>query len=295
MKNYGPFITLCCMVLLAYTHEIAQARPRVSIITSVKFGGDFIKGFMEDITRQTIFDDCELIMINADSPDNEEDTIKEYVKRYPNIIYKKLSYDPGLYGVWNLAISMSKANFITNANLDDRLAPHSLEYRARELENNPQADLVYSNAYVTYKPNATFEDPAVAWVWVKEEFSRSAMFHCLPGSYPMWRTSLHTKAGLFNAAFKHSGDYEMWLRAVSKGCVFKKLPEVTGLYYFNPKGLSTNPAYKKAEVETALLRQKYSYFWEPPKKQSPKKPSKQKPIKQSNNHPISLRFSAKKT
>jgi hypothetical protein len=33
----------------------------------------------------------------------------------------------------------------------------------------------------------------------------------------------------------------MWLRAAQKGSVFHKMDEAVGLYYFNPKGISTNP------------------------------------------------------
>ena len=45
--------------------------PKISIITSVYDGDDYIESFLEDITRQTIFKDkCELIMVNANSPGN---------------------------------------------------------------------------------------------------------------------------------------------------------------------------------------------------------------------------------
>ena len=39
---------------------------------------EFIEPYLEDITRQTIFKDkCELILINANSPGNEEPIIKK--------------------------------------------------------------------------------------------------------------------------------------------------------------------------------------------------------------------------
>ena len=50
--------------------------PKISIITSLYKGGEYIKGFLEDIVNQTIFKDkCELIIIDANSPDNEKDII----------------------------------------------------------------------------------------------------------------------------------------------------------------------------------------------------------------------------
>ena len=39
---------------------------------------------------QTIFDRSELIIIDADSPDGEERIISHYMKRHPNIVYKRM-------------------------------------------------------------------------------------------------------------------------------------------------------------------------------------------------------------
>jgi glycosyltransferase involved in cell wall biosynthesis len=95
--------------------------PKISIITSLYKGGDFVRGFLDDIITQTIFEEkCELIIIDANSPDNEKDIILEYQKKYPNIIYARLEADPGIYACWNTAIEMSRGEFVTNANVDDR-------------------------------------------------------------------------------------------------------------------------------------------------------------------------------
>ncbi|MDP3889521.1 MAG: glycosyltransferase [bacterium] len=216
--------------------------PRVSIITSMYKGDMFIQGFLADIVQQIIFDECELILVNANSPDHEEDIIKEYCKKYPNIRYIKLTHDPGIYSVWNFAIKSARAAYITNANIDDRLSPHCYELHAHALDTNPEIDLVYSDYYWSNKPNETFEeiDKAQATRSVLPEFSKKAMCYCLPNNHPMWRKSMHDKYGFFDESYKRVGDYEMWLRAVSQGALFKKVSEILGVYYFNPKGLSTD-------------------------------------------------------
>ena len=102
--------------------------PKISIITSLYKGGAYIKGFLEDIVNQTIFEEkCELIIVDANSPDNEKDIILEYQKKYPNIVYSRLDKDPGIYACWNTAIEMSRGQFLTNANVDDRKSVKSLE------------------------------------------------------------------------------------------------------------------------------------------------------------------------
>ena len=83
----------------------------------------------------------------------------------------------------------------------------------------------------------------------------------MPHASPMWKRSLHDDAGKFDDTFKSAGDWEMWLRAASKGKKFKKIPNVLGLYYFNPKGISTNPdnfSWKQAEEKKVF--EKYKDF-----------------------------------
>lgn len=255
------FISLVSVHVLSAQQDV-QRSPRVSIITSVYKGDDFIAGFLSDITRQTIFDQCELIMINANSPGDEEPIILEYMKKFPNIIYKKLDKDPGLYAVWNLAINVAKAPFITNANLDDRRNPESLEMHVRALEKNEHIDLVYSDFYVTFGVNETFEHNKHQYAIMPDEFSPNVMHKCITGPQPMWRKSVHDRCGYFDESFVAGGDFEMWNRAVSKGSTFLKVPGLSGLYYYNPKGLSTDVEKQSIQdAELARINELYSYMW----------------------------------
>ena len=235
----------------------AEDLPRVSIITSIYNGDEYIRPFLEDITRQTIFEDkCELILINANSPGNEEEVIQEYLEKYPdNIIYKRLEEDPGVYGVWNMGVEMASGEYLTNANLDDRKATNSLERHARELYTSKDIDLVYGDSYVVHTAN-------IQWENIKhdvkkynfDQFSKEAMLRSnLPHNNPMWRRTLHDKHGLFETKYRSAGDWEFWLRCAFAGAQFKKINQVLGIYYFNPVGISTNketePSKKKEEFE----------------------------------------------
>ena len=218
--------------------------PKVSIITSVYDGDEFIRPFLEDITRQTIFEDkCELILINANSPGNEEEVIQEYLEKYPNnIIYKSLEEDPGIYGVWNIGVEMATGEYLTNANLDDRKAINSLERHAAELFVNEEVDLVYADSFITNAPNEKYEEnTSEGQRYNFDSFSFENLLRGnMPHNNPMWRRDYHDKYGLFDAEYKSAGDWEMWLRGASQGAKFKKINQILGLYYMNPKGISTN-------------------------------------------------------
>ncbi len=226
--------------IAAIINEKNDLHPRISIITSLFKGDLFIKGFLEDISRQTIFNECELIVINAASPGNEEPIILDYVHKYPNIVYIKLKRDPGLYAVWNMAIRMARGEFIANANIDDRLHPQCYEVFLKTLLKHPEVDLVYSDFYYSTTPNETYENNDHMHIEHMPEFDKEPLWRgtCLPNNHPLWRKSMHTKYGYFNEWYKIIGDYEMWLRAVSGGAKFMRVDGAYGTFYINRSGLS---------------------------------------------------------
>ena len=255
------FLLLLSLLGAALSHAL----PRVSIITSVYKGREFIEGFLADITRQTIFKDCELIIINADSPENEEPIILRYCAEFPNIIYVRLDSDPGLYAVWNLAIKMSHAPYITNANVDDRRNPEVLAIHAQALDEHPEIDLVYSGVLVTYEPNQTYENNTYRWVIETIDFAPNVMYKCLPGPMPMWRKSMHERFGYFREDFSSSADWEFWVRGVSKGASYLRIPMMAGLWYVNPHGLSTDPdeaKSRKRSEEDQWIVNTYCSLWQ---------------------------------
>ena len=219
--------------------------PKISFITSMYNGEEHFEGFMEDITGQTIFEEkCELVLLNCNSEQNEDEMIKPWLEKYPNNIkYIKLDEDPGIYAAWNLAIKESSGDFLSNANLDDRKSNTFAEKMAKILYANEDVDCVYSENYVTNRPNETFDNNSSnGQVYPAPEFSKQEMLrgnapHCMP----MWRKSLHEQFGYFKEDFKSASDWEFWLRCAYGGSLFKKVRDRLGLYYFNPKGISSNP------------------------------------------------------
>ncbi len=224
-------------------------------------GDDFIKNFMENITSQTIFEShCELIMINANSPDSEEVVIKEYMQKYPNNIkYEKLDKDPGIYAVWNRAIEMSTGEYITNANLDDIRREDCIELQAKTLYNNTEVGLVFNDNYQTRDPNMNFfsEEVNTRYISTNEVTFDSLLRGNAPHNSPMWRKDIHDKYGKFDEQYRSAGDWDMWLRATKQGMKIKKIHIPLGLYYFNPKGISTNKendSWKREEEQSVIMK-----------------------------------------
>ncbi len=215
--------------------------PKATIITSLYRGRKFIRKFLENIINQTFFDHCELLIVDANSPENEQEIINEYLQKYSNINYLKLKETIGIYEAWNLAIQESNSEFITNANIDDLHSYNGLELKIKALIENPLVDVVYSDVYYSFLANLPFE--IAEKCNLRTNLPVANKFNLLkfnsPHNSPMWRRALHNKIGYFDTSYKSSADYEFWLRAAFSGSSFMKLPEPVVLYYHNPQGMST--------------------------------------------------------
>lgn len=223
-----------------------QSKPQVlvSVLTSLYRGGDFIEQFLDNITGQDIFDDyCELIIVDADSPEDEASTIQRYVAKHPNINYMRMNYRIGIYDAWNVAAQAARGAYLTNANLDDLRRPDSFQLQAAALDNLPFVDVVYQDLYYTFDPGLSFGE--IADFGHKTNLPIVTLHNLVeynsPHNAPMWRRSLHDELGWFDTHLKSAGDYEFWFRCLAAGKIFYKTNDPHVVYYQNPDGLSTRP------------------------------------------------------
>ena len=213
----------------------------VSVIVSLFKGSEYIRSFLEMILSQTYLKNCEIIFIDANSPEGEESIICEYMKSFSNIVYKRINYTIGIYEAWNTAIQMARGKYITNANLDDIRAPNSIEIQAAYLNNFPFVDAVYQDFYYTLDYNLTFNQ--IRDIGFKSSLpnitaNKLLTFNPLHNA-PMWRRNLHDELGLFDTTFKSAGDWEFWLRCLEHNKIMLKTPGEHVAYFHNPKGIST--------------------------------------------------------
>jgi len=241
--------------------------PSVTCYCPIFKGGQFIKGYMEDMLRQTIFKEVQFFILDCASPDNEAEIIEPYAKQHPNITYKRLDKDPGLYPAWNFCIQNTNGNFLTNWNVDDRKTPWSLEIMRDRLVLNDDIDLVYGNTVMSSIPNEIWSNITSKYTYICNETDswkdllRNNNPHCMP----MWRRSIHDRFGYFDEDYLTSSDADLWLKAAKGGSQMKKIDDTVGIYYYNPTGRSSNPETLKQMVyEVNEMRRKYEPNYKSP-------------------------------
>jgi glycosyltransferase involved in cell wall biosynthesis len=242
-------------------HLVRKRARLVTAIASLYRGGAYIEHFLENITTQTIFTDaCELIIVDAASPDGEATIIERYIARHPNIRLLRLDRRIGIYEAWNLAIAEARGEYLTNTNVDDVRRHDSLELQAATLEALPGIDVVYQDVLYALSPNVSYE--LASRVGLKSRLPLVGHTTLLssnpPHNAPMWRRRLHDELGCFNTAYSSAADLEFWFRCVSAGKTFFKLDDPHVVYYHNPEGASTrsdSPGTREArEIGSAYAK-----------------------------------------
>ena len=235
-------------------------KPLVSIITTFHEGEKYLNNFMDNITNQTIFGDCELIIVDANSKGTEEETIKKYSKKHHNIVYVRLDEKLAVTPSLNLAIQRSESEFITFAFLDDVKAEDCVEKLYNSIVEDSEVDLVYGDVYQTAVPNETFNESFDYELFDHSQFkfSKENMVKCLPGPMPLWRKLMHERNGFLDTTISVPCDWEMWLRAVASGSRFKKINDIVGLYLVG--GRSQQNKTKVCEEEAKIFF-KYSHVF----------------------------------
>lgn len=232
---------------------MAQASPiKVSAIMSLYKAEKFVASALENLLRQTMLDQMEIIVINADSPQNEEEIVKIFQRQYPErIVYHRTPHET-LYASWNYAALYARGKYLINANADDRLRHDAYEVMSGTLDRHDGIGLVYADVYATscLEDITEFQELEPPKYWgrfYRQEYSYDSLRQgCYIGAQPMWRKSLHEEFGLFDPQYVVAGDWEFWLRA-GAGSEFMHIPECLGLYYNNPDGLENcnGPAHGK--------------------------------------------------
>lgn len=250
MENKRPFrvpeVTPC-----------AEDRFAVTAIVSTYNSEEFMRGCLEDLVEQTLFqkDALEILVIDSGSQQNERAIVEEFQKANSNIVYVRTEREP-LYAAWNRAIGLARGRYLTNANTDDRHREDALELMARTLDERPEIALVYGDMAMSSTPNEIFATARKPHIYRFADFDRMNLLgdgRC--GPQPMWRKKLHAELGGFVEEFKVASDYEWWVR-VSETYPLLRIPEVLSLYLKRPDSIE-NRQLAVAEAETELIQKYY--------------------------------------
>lgn len=233
--------------------------PKVSCIVSLYNAERFVRGRLDDLLAQTLYQQgqLEIVVVNSGSKQGERYILRDYLGC---VTYIESLREP-IYVSWGRGIKIATGDYVTNANADDRLRPDALEVMARALDEHPDVGLVYADAFVTSTENARWGEPCaisakppyfgqIKW----PDFDLKLLLQgYYGGPNPMWRQSLHADYGLFDESFQLAGDFEFALRLAAHGVKFLHISQALTLFFDDGAGIN-NPEQSGMEARRALLR-----------------------------------------
>jgi hypothetical protein len=197
---------------------------KLTVMVSIYESGQFIENRLENLMQCDCLNDIEIWCVNANSPDEKDDTIPQ---KFP-VNYIKLDRRISVYETWNYIIEKSQGQFITNGNTDDIVAPNCYSRLMAHLDIH---DFAYCSWYSTHIPNQqwnsmTYIDPGGRPGYFNGDINAGGVGH-----FPVWRRSLHEKLGGFDTDFQALADAEWWARCFYVGkAKFIWVNELLGCY-----------------------------------------------------------------
>ena len=131
---------------------------KVSVIVPVYNVEEYLAPCLDSLVKQTL-QDIEIIVVNDGSPDNSQEIIDRYVKKYPNLVKAMIKENGGQASARNMALEIAKGEYINFVDSDDwvRIDMYENMYKKAKEED---ADIVVCNTTDYYEDYAVYHKPA---------------------------------------------------------------------------------------------------------------------------------------
>ena len=191
--------------------------PLVTAMVSTWCGERYLAGCLDDLLAQTLQARLEIVVVDACSPQREAELVRSYQVRHPNLHYVRTPSREDTSAAFNRATALARGVYLTTANVDDRHHPEFLATMVGVLEQVPFG-LAYADSAISRSDNETFAETAATERFAWPHYTpATALSCCLFGAQPVWRRSLHQRAGEWSSAGGFANDQDMFLRLARVG------------------------------------------------------------------------------
>jgi len=205
----------------------------VSAVVSTFNAQRFIRGRLQNLVNQTLYQKglLEIIVIDSGSQEDEESIVREFSSKYRNIFYLRTEQRETVYGAWNRGIAMARGRYFINANTDDRFIDDALEKLSDILEKQPAVDAAYGDWLYTETENDYIDSSSPKKIYEYPDFYPPLLFyHQFTSHALMIRRSIFSEIGLFNNHYEVFGDRDWVFRFTSAGFQAIHIQQLVGLY-----------------------------------------------------------------
>lgn len=226
----------------------------VSTITPCFRMKKYLRRFLDDLPKQTMFNQIEVVLDHNEPDDEEISWVKDFQKKYPDrlkhIIVDKV--DP--IGVsMNRCIREASGEFLAIWNVDDLRTDDSLELQYEKIiEEN--LGVVFGDFLIVKSFGSRDGKFVDCSKFSDSDFMRSMVF----GPFFMFRKGACEKAGYFDEQLRSGADFDLAIR-LSANEKAAYVPGLLGYYLNEGLGASTRPNSVQA-LERTVIELRYGIF-----------------------------------
>ena len=267
--DYGAWLAQHAFDPMAARARLAslRTRPTFSVILPVCDPEPRdLERALTSVERQ-IYPDWELcITDDASTSASVRAILANFVAREPRARLVRLEAREHVHGASNAAIGLARGPFLAFLDHDDELTPDALLEVAALLEDDPEADLIYSD-HDLLGEDGRRQSPRFAPDWSPELLLSYMYIRHLK----VYRADLVKAVGGFRPGFEGSADYDLALRLVERTEKVRHIPRI--LYHWRAargsiaRATSTKPYSVEAgrrALEDAVARRSIAATVEQP-------------------------------
>lgn len=113
----------------------------ISVIIPIYNVEKYLRQCVDSVLKQTIKEKIEVILVNDGSTDSSEQIMREYEKKFPEIIRAISQENRGLSATRNVALNIAQGKFLVFVDSDDYIGPNHLEALYKKAVDT-EADMV---------------------------------------------------------------------------------------------------------------------------------------------------------
>lgn len=208
-------------------------RPKISIaVPTYNTPLNFLKPMVQSVLNQT-YDNWELCIADGSTDEATKQYLKELAQSDKRIKMTFLEKNYGIAGNTNKALELSSGEYLALLDHDDTLAPFALYEVVKAINNNPAADVIYSD-----EDKLTFDGKLRANPHFKPDWSPdNLMSYNYITHLLVTKMSLLKSVGLIREGFEGAQDFDLVLRLTEKAKGIVHIPKI--LYHWREHDNST--------------------------------------------------------
>ena len=218
--------------------------PRISVILTTYNRSAWLKKAIDSVLNQT-FPDFELIIVDDCSTDDTSKVVESYTDS--RVRYFRLEKNWGNdTQPKNIGAKESKSEYLAYLDDDNAFRPDHLAVLVKELDANPELDMVYGDRWVIDEEKRVPDKIGHTY-----NFSPLVLLqkNYIDTSDVLIRKSALFDVGGWDERYRKYVDWNLWVRMVKAGKLFKRIPLIITDYYLH-KSMKSATVYERGEKDT---------------------------------------------